>query len=1049
MRDSLTVTAGDFDHDGRADLAIGEPSQTITTSLANTPQADDILDHSSRGNLYVFWNIASHDKLLLADRDLQIAGQEEFDRLGTLNRSPAIDVTGDGVDDLLVGAAGADVNLAGTLKDRAGAVYVLAGTARENPAALPADFTELVSPGAASNVLVKDSTGQPFSIDDTLEIGQTDRWYSFTTLGDGQEGDLVRVSPYGDGQRVIRPHRIGALDPLDGGAYRVELIPQVGGTQQLLGVMEFDISSYYQYSHRVQDIQQVNLVLDYAAGTFAAGNSLAIHLLRDEGDNIVRSTDGSASAVALGQIDLTGRQASGQFTLDVTGSVREHVVRGDTRLTVRLVVNSAQSQFTLQDGEGFATGLHSTTDGALVDLYSAAGVLLDRDKSVIDWRHYTAGTYFVRVHTVLGASSTKPVDYTLEINAPVRGSAHANYDRDILRGGDGEDVLIGGPELDRVFSNSGSDVFVAEFVEERDFSVSVGDSLVGVQGSEESSIQPRPRDFVVPFKDTSLVTAVAKQLGIPASSTDQQARPATARSILASDLSELVKLDLDSLGISDLSGLQYASNLETLNLSDNQLVDLQSLGLTELDLNGNMQSLSALKHLVLDGNGQPILTPHYTLSGSEGFQLRAPIGADLDGDGDLDVVEITNFGLVRWFENLDSAGTFRDLQRIESIGGNSETYPHAVDLDDDGHVDVLAVSGNTLIFFKNLGRGTSWRKYILATDLNSASSVFAADIDLDGHLDVVVQATNLLAWYQNRLDKPTADFSGRNTISSTTVASAPADVDRDGDTDLFVVSATAIAWQENQLVPTGTVSWVNRSIQSLAASYLVAPTPADVDADGDVDLVSSNCCAAQSVGWYENTDGMGNFGTRQTFSTDFAERMLPADIDEDGDLDIVAGGGNIGQLLIFENRDGQGGFSPSQYIFQRLYGNTTRFSDLADLDGDHKLDFLFATRNFFGSPLTWIGHEQTVPTGFAQPLSALTSLQGLSLDGNRLDSLDPLNPLGNYNGSAWMASGKAAISSRTELTIRIPTASGIHSEMIFRHWELISWLARRMTDVPT
>ena len=55
---------------------------------------------------------------------------------------------------------------------------------------------------------------------------------------------------------------------------------------------------------------------------------------------------------------------------------------------------------------------------------------------------------------------------------------------------------------------------------------------------------------------------------------------------------------------------------------------------------------------------------------------------------------------------------------------------------------------------------------------------------------------------------------------------------------------------------------------------------ADVDGDGDIDILSASF-VDDKIAWYENTDGLGNFGAQQTISTnaDAAISVYAADVD--------------------------------------------------------------------------------------------------------------------------------------------------------------------------
>ena len=83
------------------------------------------------------------------------------------------------------------------------------------------------------------------------------------------------------------------------------------------------------------------------------------------------------------------------------------------------------------------------------------------------------------------------------------------------------------------------------------------------------------------------------------------ALPLVQEPIRASQMAELRRLDLTGLGIVDLRGLEFATNLESLALADNRVTDLSPLApatVTAGDAIGSPVGLPHLKHLSLDFN---------------------------------------------------------------------------------------------------------------------------------------------------------------------------------------------------------------------------------------------------------------------------------------------------------------------------------------------------------------------------------------------------------------------------------------------------------------
>jgi len=120
---------------------------------------------------------------------------------------------------------------------------------------------------------------------------------------------------------------------------------------------------------------------------------------------------------------------------------------------------------------------------------------------------------------------------------------------------------------------------------------------------------------------------------------------------------------------------------------------------------------------------------------------------------------------------------------------------------------------------------------------------------------------------------------------------------------------------------------------------------ADLDGDGDQDVLSASS-RDDKIAWYENTDGMGAFGPQQvitTSATNGANSVLAADLDSDGDQDVLSASHFDDKITWYENTDGMGAFGSPQVITTPLGDATSVFA--ADLDGDGDLDVLSASKH--------------------------------------------------------------------------------------------------------
>lgn len=133
---------------------------------------------------------------------------------------------------------------------------------------------------------------------------------------------------------------------------------------------------------------------------------------------------------------------------------------------------------------------------------------------------------------------------------------------------------------------------------------------------------------------------------------------------------------------------------------------------------------------------------------------RSVYAADLDGDGDNDVLSASkDDGKIAWYENTSGYGTFSD-QKVISTNAPDARSVHAADLDGDGDLDVLSAS-ETLAWYENTdGQGTfSTRKVISGSD--TYGTVMAADMDADGDPDVLSasQKGNRIVWFSNDIEQ--------------------------------------------------------------------------------------------------------------------------------------------------------------------------------------------------------------------------------------------------------------------------------------------------------
>ena len=321
-------------------------------------------------------------------------------------------------------------------------------------------------------------------------------------------------------------------------------------------------------------------------------------------------------------------------------------------------------------------------------------------------------------------------------------------------------------------------------------------------------------------------------------------------------------------------------------------------------------------------------------------------------------------GKIAWHENTDGAGTFGPEQVITTSATGVQQVV-AADLDGDGDLDLLSASTNgnvrghpaKIAWFENTdGAGTFGSKRFVSQDVFGSVSIFAADMDADGDVDILATspswasiAPSKVVWYENTDGAGT--FAIENVVSTPGCPADPrsvsaADLDGDGDLDVLCGVRVDIAWYENT-DGAGTFGTEVVITSNNIGPQIREVLAADLDGDKDQDLLATS--NGDKLAWFENTDGLGTFGPQRVISRDFdayPDSFDAVDLDGDGDLDVLVAFGtrdpDTSKIVWYENTDGAGNFGSERVISRDVLN--PRSIDAADLDGDGDLDVLSTTR---------------------------------------------------------------------------------------------------------
>jgi len=364
----------------------------------------------------------------------------------------------------------------------------------------------------------------------------------------------------------------------------------------------------------------------------------------------------------------------------------------------------------------------------------------------------------------------------------------------------------------------------------------------------------------------------------------------------------------------------------------------RGLAFTDLDRDGRLDIVvSSTDKKVYAWDVTGALLPGFPVTTIEKGQT-APSVADLDGDGDIEIVQFTR--------GLTSGGRFYILDHQgnplpgfpKSLNNNNvDGSPALADLDDDGFLEVLVPERAYPIGYLHVFEvdGSEWGgQWPVALDHVPTGTSAVGDLDADGALEIVhlsytslyvleTDGTPLAGWPKQI---PNANFSYQSP--------ALADLDGDGDLEIVVGAHQSAAGcyvfhHTGEPVP----GWP-RLFQTW--SYC-APTVADLERDGELDILDgqaggvsppSNCF------WAWTASGVVKSGFPYVRAGGSEGPLTIVDLDNDGAMEILADS-NLAQsnqgYLYGVDTDGSDlpGFPLRPQGFTYMNGAT-----IGDVDGD-------------------------------------------------------------------------------------------------------------------
>ena len=390
---------------------------------------------------------------------------------------------------------------------------------------------------------------------------------------------------------------------------------------------------------------------------------------------------------------------------------------------------------------------------------------------------------------------------------------------------------------------------------------------------------------------------------------------------------------------------------------------VNAVALADLEADGDADVLAvsapsrSVAAVLNPGDGAFAVQPHHDLTPSTWApcSYSEPRAADLDADGDLDIVigYSENFGSTPNY-GLAVARNRGDGTYDPSVFLPAPILPVAIDLGDidgDGDVDVAWMDDRfptRLRWRLNDGAGNFGPAGTGPSLACEVDEIALADVDGNGRLDALTVGCSNDVQVSRWVEGSFAPFAA-HALSNFANAFAVGDVDMDGVVDL-VTNSGIQAWVEVSLGNGDGTFGAPATFQSGFGVQEIAIADFDGDGFNDVATMDSGS-VTMTVLINRGVAGLlkppvSYHASPAGLFTDFWYRLVPGDVDYDGDVDLMVGNYGAGDVSLWRNR-GDGTFDPQQRLG---VGDPAYGVMFGDFDGDGVDDVAVEVER---SPVRW------------------------------------------------------------------------------------------------
>jgi len=398
----------------------------------------------------------------------------------------------------------------------------------------------------------------------------------------------------------------------------------------------------------------------------------------------------------------------------------------------------------------------------------------------------------------------------------------------------------------------------------------------------------------------------------------------------------------------------------------------------------------------------------YSLPGEVDWGSTAPVAADMDGDGVVELMVADRIG------NLVCLSDDGSTQWTARCAGGINSAPALADLDADGGMEILLGSAKSqLICFSHTGREL-WRTPQAA---GSGSSPIVTDLEGDGAPEIVVGSEDGLSVY-SRTGKRLWHHRMKKSVHD---AISVADID---DDDRKEIIAADLFGHVACLEDNGAVKWTANAEQRVRRS----PAIADIDGDSVVEILIGGYSAALHI-----FDPDGNLQER--FPLPASMNAMPTVVDFKGNEQktvLLAAGSQMSAISWMTSPPQRS--SPALWTFYRVDSGRTGSDFIAAPSKQSRITEIDYGPMYVGANTFSV----TVKNPACEPLQLMLALEGNNAGAQEntirsVDSVFTANLPYSLNGQSavnltfkcQLSSGKKRLASREKSFYVIPFAKDL------------------------